>query len=105
MGSKTAKVIQTQVGRDCEGLIHNEFHPSNMTINEQFYTEALDQLRKRIRRMRPHFQQNRSWLLLHDNAHPHIALPGRLFLVQHGVIEMQLPSYYPDLAPADFSLT
>lgn len=89
---------------DCDGLIHHEFLPPNMTINGQFYTEVLDRLRKRIRRVRPHFQQNGSWLLLHDNARPHIALPVRRFLAQHGVVEMQHPPYSPDLAPADFFL-
>ena len=75
-----------------------------MTINEQFHTEVFDQPRKGIRTVRPHFQQNGSWLLLHDNARPHIAFPVRQFLSQHGVIEMQQPPYSPDLAPADFFL-
>ncbi|XP_035231882.1 histone-lysine N-methyltransferase SETMAR-like [Stegodyphus dumicola] len=73
-----------------------------MTINGQFYTEVLDQLRKRIRRVRP-FKKNGSWLLLHDNACPHIALPVRQFLAQHDV-EMQHPPYSSDLALADFFL-
>ncbi|KMQ82458.1 hypothetical protein RF55_22900 [Lasius niger] len=87
-----------------DGVIHHEFLPPNMTINGQFYTEVLDRLRKRIRRVRPHFRQNGSWLLLHDNARPHIALPVRLFLAQHCVVELQHPPYSPDLAPADFFL-
>ncbi|XP_035215471.1 histone-lysine N-methyltransferase SETMAR-like [Stegodyphus dumicola] len=87
---------------DCVGLVHHEFLPPNMTINGQFYTEVLDRLQKQICRVRPHFQQNGSWLLLHDNARPHNALPVRRFLAQHGVIEMQHSPYSPDLAPADF---
>ncbi|XP_035228355.1 histone-lysine N-methyltransferase SETMAR-like [Stegodyphus dumicola] len=88
---------------NCDGLIHHEFLPPNMTINGQFYTEVLDRLRNRILRVGPHFQQNVSWLLVHDNAGPHIALPVRRFLAQHGV-EMQHPPYSPDLASADFFL-
>ena len=88
----------------CDGLIHHEFLPSNMTINEQFHTKVLDQLRKRIRTMRSHFQQNGSWVLLHDNARPQTALPVRRFLAEHGLIEMQHPPYSLDLASADFSL-
>ncbi|XP_035226671.1 protein GVQW3-like [Stegodyphus dumicola] len=42
---------------DCDGLIHDEFLPPNMTINGQFYTYFV---RKRIRRVKPHFQQNGS---------------------------------------------
>ncbi|XP_035221813.1 histone-lysine N-methyltransferase SETMAR-like [Stegodyphus dumicola] len=89
---------------DCDGLIHHEFLPPNMTVNGQFYTEVLDRLRKRNRRVRLHFQQKGSWLLLHDNARPEIALPVRRFLAQHSVVEMQHPPYSPDLAPADFFL-
>ena len=97
-------MIHTQVGRNCDGLIHHEFLPSNRTINGQFYTEIFYQLRKRIRTVRPYFPQNVSWLLLHDNARPHNALPVRIFLAQHGIIEMQHPPYSPDLVPADFFL-
>ncbi|XP_035205229.1 histone-lysine N-methyltransferase SETMAR-like [Stegodyphus dumicola] len=89
---------------ECDGLIHQEFLSPNMIINEQVYTEVFDRLRKRIRRVRPHFQQNGSWLLLHDNARPHITLPVRRFLAQYGGVEMQHPPYSPDLAPVDFFL-
>ena len=73
-----------------------------MTINRQFYNEVIDRLRKRIRRVRPHFPQNGSWLPLHDNARLHIVLLVRRFLAQHGAVTMQNPPYSSDLALADF---
>ena len=103
-GAKASKMIHTQVGRNCDGLIHHEFLPLNRTTNGQFYTEIFYQLRKRIRTVRPYFPQNVSWLLLHDNARPHNALPVRIFLAQHGITEMQYPPFSPDLVPADFFL-
>lgn len=47
---------------DSEGLIPTEFVPPEKTVSEQFYAEVLIRLRQRFRKVRPHLQQNGSWM-------------------------------------------
>jgi len=38
---------------DSQGIIHKEFMPPGQTVNQTFYREVLERLRKRVARMRP----------------------------------------------------
>jgi hypothetical protein len=83
-------------------VIHKEFVPEGQTVNSAFYIEFIGRLFKRISWVRPQFQAEGSWFLLHDNAPSHFALAVKTFLAKHGVVEISNPPYSPDLAPAHF---
>ena len=59
---------------------------------------------EKVRRKRPELSANNSWILHHDNAPVHTALPVREFLVTKQIIVLEHPAYSPDLAPSDFFL-
>ncbi len=64
---------------DSRGMIHIEFVPPGQTVNVDFYKRVLDQLLKRISRMRPDLHAYKAWCLLHDNAPSHNPLLIRQF--------------------------
>jgi hypothetical protein len=83
---------------DKRGVIHKEFVPEGQTVNSAFYVGVIGRLLKRISRVRPQFRAEVSWFLLHDNAPSHSAM----VVANHGVVEISLLSYYPDIGPPDF---
>jgi hypothetical protein len=54
--------------------------------------------------VRPQFRAEGGWFLLHDNAPSHSAPVVKIFLAEHGVVEISHPPYSRDLAPADLFL-
>jgi len=38
---------------DSRGIIHKEFVPSGQTVNQVYYRQVLERLRKRVNRVRP----------------------------------------------------
>ena len=54
-----------------EGVVHSEFLPQGHTVNQFYYREVLETLRKRVVRVRPSIADN--WMLHHDNAPCHTA--------------------------------
>ena len=57
---------------DSQGIIHKEFVPPGQIVNQTFYREFLERLRKRVARVRPGIA--RTWMLHHDNAPCHTAV-------------------------------
>ena len=57
---------------DSQGIVHKEFMPQGQTVNQTFYREVLERLRKRVARVRPVIE--RTWMLHHDNAPCHMAV-------------------------------
>jgi hypothetical protein len=41
-----------------QGVVHKEFVPSGQTVNQTFYREVLDELRRRVLRVRPEIAIN-----------------------------------------------
>ena len=64
--------------------------------------EVLKRLREQVRRKRPELFANNSWILHHDNAPAHTALPAREFLATKQITVLEHPAYSPDLAPVTF---
>jgi hypothetical protein len=56
---------------DAKGLIYHEFVPEKRMVSGQFYKEMFKRLIAGVHRVRPGFQESRSWYLLHDNAPAH----------------------------------
>ena len=76
------------------GILHKEFLPPGQTVNHAFYKDVLEQLRKRVQRVRRDTADN--WMLHHNNAPAHTA--------KKNVPVLPHPPCCPNLAPCDFYL-
>ena len=85
-------------------LLHYEFVPTGQTVNQVYYLVVLKRLCEKVRRKRSELLANNSWILHHDNAPAHMALPLREFLATKQITVLEHPAYSPDLAPSDFFL-
>ena len=68
---------------DSQGIVHTEFVPQGQTVNQFYYREILERLRKRVVRERPNIANN--WMLHHDNASCHMAVSVIEFLARKGI--------------------
>ena len=68
---------------DSQGIVHKEFVPPGQTVNQTFYREVLERLRKRVARVRPGIA--RTWMLHHDNAPCHTAVSINEFLAEKSI--------------------
>ena len=89
---------------DWKGIVYHEFVPRGQVVNKQLYQEVSARLRDAVRRKRPEFWTNQTWMLHHDNAPGHASLLIRSYLAKHQTSVVPQPPYSPDLAPADFFL-
>ena len=81
---------------DSQGIVREEFVPPGQTVNQTFYREVLERLRKRVARVRPGIA--RTWMLHHDNALCHTAVSINEFLA-----EKSIPVFpQPPISPCDF---
>ena len=87
---------------DSQGVVHKEFVPQGQTVNQQYYHEVLEQLRKRVHRVQPEIGD--TWMLHHNNAPCHTAIPMNKFLTKKGIPVVPQPPYSPDLSLCDFFL-
>jgi len=87
---------------DSQGIVHKEFVPPGQTVNQTFYREVLERLRKRLACMQPGIE--RTWMLHHDNAPCHKAVSTNKFLAEKNIPVVSQPPYLPDLSPCDFFL-
>jgi hypothetical protein len=76
--------------------------PEKQTVNGKFYKEVMKRLIPQVHRIRPEFQENRSWFLLHDTAPAHSSSVVSKFLAKRGICVLSHLPYLPDLVPADF---
>jgi len=65
---------------DSRGIVHKEFVPSGQTVNQTFYREVLERLRKGVASVQPGIA--RTWTLHHDNAPSHTAVSSNEFLAE-----------------------
>ena len=65
---------------DSRGIVHKEFVPSGQTVNQTFYREVLERLRKGVVSVQPGIA--RTWTLHHDNAPSHTAVSSNEFLAE-----------------------
>jgi len=85
---------------DSQGIAHTEFVPQGQTVNQFYYREILERLRKRVVRVQPSIANN--WMLHHDNAPCHMAVSVIKFLAKKGIPVVPQPPYSPDLSPCNF---
>jgi len=74
---------------DSQGIVHKEFVPPGQTVNQTFYQEVLETLRKRVARMQPGIAC--TWMLHHDNAPCHTAVSINEFLAEQSIPVVSQP--------------
>ena len=87
---------------DSRGIVHKEFVPPGQTVNNAFYKNVLERLRKLVQRVRRDIADD--WVLQHVNAPAHTALSIREFLAKKNIPVLPHPPYSPDLAPCELYL-
>jgi len=87
---------------DSQGIVHKEFVPPGQTVNQTFYREVLERLRKRVARVRPGIAH--TWMQHHDNVPCHTAVSINECLAEKSIPVVPQPPYSPDLSPCDFFL-
>ncbi len=96
--SRTRRSTMITTFFDCNGLIHSEFVPQRETVTADSYCATLAHLREKIRCKHPHLWVKtdgwRHFLLHHDNATPHTAVPT---LAAMGETGMDMLAHPPPL--------
>jgi len=76
--------IQNQIDAhlffDGQGIVHKEFVPPGQSVNQTFYRDVLERLRKMVARVWPGIA--RTWMLHYDNAPCHTAVSINEFLAE-----------------------
>jgi len=67
------------------------------TVNQTFYRDVFERLRKRVARVRPGIK--RTWMLHHDNAPCHKAISINKFLAEKNIPVVPQPPYSQDFSP------
>jgi len=100
---KSAGKILTSIFRDQDGIRLIDYLPKGPTINAEFYSSLLVQLKDILKEKRCR-KVTKGVLFLHDNALPHRALATQKKLAYLGFQCLDHPPYSPDLAPLDYHL-
>ena len=90
---------------DQDGILHNDYLPKGQTINTEYYSSLLVQLKDTLKGKRQRRGKVTKWvLILHDNAPAHWALSTRKKLAYLGFQCLDHPPQSPDLAASDYHL-
>ncbi len=87
---------------DSHRMVHRKFVAPGQTVNQTYYREVLDRLRKRVKRLRPDTAQ--TWIFHHDDTSVHNAFSVTKFLTSKGIVVLPQLQYSPDLSLCDFFL-
>jgi len=88
---------------DQDGIFLIDYHPKGQTINAQYYSSLLVQLKDILKEKR-RGKITKGFLFLQDNAPAHRALATQKKLAYLGFHCLDHPPYSPDLAPSDYHL-
>ena len=75
-----------------QGIVHKEFVPPGQTLNQTFYWEVPERLRKRVAHVRPGIAC--AWMLYHDNAPCHTAVSINEFLAEKSIPVVPQPPLF-----------
>ena len=102
--------VQKSAGRvlasnfwDQDGILLIEYLPKGQTINTEYYSSLLVQLKDILKEKRGG-KVTKGVLFLHDSAPAHRALATQKKLAYLGFQCLDNASYSPDLAPSDYLL-
>jgi len=88
---------------DQDDILLIDYLPKSQTINAQYYSYLLVQLKDILKEKR-RGKVTKRVLFLHENAPAHRALATQKTLVYLGFQCLDHPPYSPDLAPSDYHL-
>jgi len=102
--------VQKSAGRflassfwDQDGILLIDYLPKGQTIDAEYYSSLLVQLKDILRKKR-RGKFNKGVLFVHDNAPVHRALATQKKLAYLGFHCLDHPPYSPDRAPSDYHL-
>ena len=102
--TRTQSNIQRRSGiTDQDGIILIDYLPKSQTINADYYSPLLVQLKDILKQKRPG-KITKGVLFFHDNATAHRTLATQKKLAYLGFHSLDHPSNSPDLAPSDYHL-
>jgi histone-lysine N-methyltransferase SETMAR len=88
---------------DQDEILLINYLPKGQTINPEFYSSLLVQLKDTLKE-KPPGKFTKGVLFLHDNAPGHRALTSQKNLAYLGFQYLDHPPYSPDMAPTDYHL-
>jgi len=97
------KISRLDFFRDKDGILLIDYLPEGQTINAEYYSYLLVQLKDILRKKR-RGKVIKGVLFFHDNASAHRALATQKKLAYLGLQRLDHPPYSPDLAPSDYHL-
>jgi len=100
---KSAGKVLASIFWDQDGIIPIDYLPKGQTINAEYYSSLLVQL-KDILKGKRRGKVTKGVLFLHDNAPAHRALATQKKVSYPGFYCLDLPPYSPDLAPSDYHM-
>ena len=100
---KSAGKFLSSIFWDQDGILLIDYLPKGQTINAEYYSFLLVQLKDILKENR-RGKVTKGFLFLHDNAPSHRALATQKKLAYLGVLCLDHPPYSPDLAPSDYHL-
>ena len=100
---KSAGKVLDSIFWDQDGILLTDYLPKGQTINEEYYSSLLVQLKDILMENR-RGKVKKGVLFLHDNSPAHRALATQKKLVYLGFHCLGHPPYSPDLAPSDYHL-
>jgi len=100
---KSAGKVLASIFCDQDGILPIDYIPKGQTINAEYYSSLLVQLKDILKEKR-RVNFTKSVLILHDNAPAHRALATQKNLAYLGFQCLDHPPYSPDLAPSDYHL-
>ena len=96
---KSAGKLLTSILWDQYGILLTDYLPKDQTINAEFYSFLLVQL-KNILKQKRRGKVIKGVLFLHENIPAHWSLATQKILAYMGFQFLDHPHYYPDLAPS-----
>ena len=100
---KSAGKVLASIFWDQFGTLLIDYLPKGQTINAEYYSSLLVQLKDILKEKR-RGTFTKEVLFLHDNAPAHRALATQKKLAHLGFQCFDYPPYSPDLAPSDYHL-
>lgn len=100
---RSAGKVMASVFWDKDGVLLINYLPKGQSINAQYYTSLLDELKQALKEKR-RGKLRRGVLFLQDNAPAHTAHITLRKLEELGFELVDHPPYSPDLAPSDYYL-
>ena len=102
--AKIRRKIIASIFWDQDGILLIDYLPKGQTINAEYYSSLLVQLKDILKEKRRPREGHQGVLFLHDNAPAHRALATKKKLAYLGFQCLDNPPYSSDLAPSDYQL-